>query len=90
MIFRIVWLRSAINDVFRHWAAANPIDRNEIRAAVEDLRTALQANPLEAGESRYGSRRIVFRWPLFAIYDVDVDRGIVWVAIVGRLHGSSH
>jgi hypothetical protein len=84
MIYRIVWLREAIDDITQIWTAANYLEQFDVRAAIEDLRIALQDEPTVVGESRFEARRIVFRWPLHATYDVDTDRGIVWVLNVGR------
>jgi hypothetical protein len=89
MIFRIVWLKQATSEAHQLWTEANDVYRIEIRGAIEDLHNALQSDPQEEGESRYASRRIIFRWPLFAVYDIDEDRGIVWIVSVGRLRGSS-
>ena len=75
----------AEEDIEHIWRAASGDDRPNITAAIYDIRDALQSQPQSVGESRSGSRRVAFRWPLVVSFDVDVVRGIVWIASVGRL-----
>jgi plasmid stabilization system protein ParE len=71
MNFRIEWLDEALEDLARVWNASVKSRRAAVREAVEELDRGLVQQAATAGESREGSRRIVFVGPIAAEYLVE-------------------
>jgi len=69
MNYSVVWNPDAENDLTQMWLASRM--RHAIRAAADEIDSALVVNPLEYGESRDESRRVMYVWPLGVSFEVD-------------------
>ena len=83
MIFTVVWLPTAEAELARIWNTA--ADRDAVAAAADRIDAALRRDAPRRGESRSGSARVYFDWPLGVDFDVDEDDRIVRVLAVWRM-----
>jgi hypothetical protein len=81
MRFEVVWLRFAHDDLTNIWIKSR--SREMLQETLSDLEGKLSVNPISAGESRGGNRRIVFLDEIIAEFLVDVENSKVFVV---RLH----
>ncbi len=81
MSFRVTWRRRAKRELADVWL--NAVDRNDVTAAAHRVEVLLQREPITAGESRQGNRRLLFEGPLGVLYKVDAAAGRVIVLTVG-------
>lgn len=63
-MFRVEWLRSALDEMADAWVRATPEERQAITAASDALDRRLSEEPANEGESRNAGRRITFVPPL--------------------------
>jgi hypothetical protein len=82
-MYTVAWRDSALDELARLWMQAP--DRNRVRAASDEIDTLLARDPLAEGESRIGTRRILFVLPLGVTYDVDEAGQAVHVLAVWRV-----
>jgi plasmid stabilization system protein ParE len=76
MKYTVIWRPSAEADLADLWIEAT--DRAAVTQAAAEINRMLTADPLNAGESRSGSDRIVFIPPLMALVEVrELDRLVV-------------
>ncbi len=59
-------------------------DRAAIAAAADEIDNLLARDPTAVGESRTGTRRLLFRGPLAALIDVRAAERTVYVLAVAR------
>ena len=82
MKYSVVWIPDAETQLTRIWLESR--DHQAIAEACEQIEQSLATKPLNAGESRFEDRRIVFADPLAVTFSVSqVDR-LVRVLSVSR------
>lgn len=81
-MFRLEWLRSAINELAHGWMGATSDQRRQITQAIDDLERQLAHDPLECGESRGSRRRIAFSEPVALTFEVNERLRLVTVVHV--------
>lgn len=73
MKFTVVWKPDAEGELAEFWM--NKPDRHSLAAAANRLEALLADDPLNAGEGRSGTTRIVFDGQLGLVFDVsEADR----------------
>jgi cell division protein ZapA (FtsZ GTPase activity inhibitor) len=82
MKFTVTWKPSALNDLAEVWLHAQ--DQQEVADASDEIDRRLKRQPLQEGESRTGTERILIIAPLVVTYDVSVDDCLVTVTAVWR------
>src|SRR5207244_10762682 len=70
--YRVVWEDAALAQLDEIWKAS--LDQEGLQNTATRINTELTFNPLEAGESRSRSYRVLFKYPL-----------VVWFRVVERL-----
>jgi len=70
MIYMVIWLRRALNELTTLWLNADSALRRAITAAANQIDKALQRNPENQGESRPDGERILFVGPLGILFHV--------------------
>ncbi|MCA9269354.1 MAG: hypothetical protein KDA41_12825, partial [Planctomycetales bacterium] len=83
MTYRIIWLEDAEQAIAQIWKAADAALRQSISDRLYEFRDGLIVDPEQVGESRERNRRIAFYPPLVLQFEVDHERGIVWIQDVG-------
>jgi plasmid stabilization system protein ParE len=81
MNYTVDWSRRAQDELADLWTTAT--DRGAVTATADEMDRLLSRDPLGHGESRGGTRRILFEPPLSALYRVDPKRRVVTVVTVG-------
>jgi mRNA-degrading endonuclease RelE of RelBE toxin-antitoxin system len=71
MKFTVTWKPSAERELTRIWMDSR--QRSALTASVSRLEAALLRAPLESGESRTDSVRVVFDYPLAITFKVSVE-----------------
>ncbi|MBY0514960.1 MAG: hypothetical protein K2P78_13725 [Gemmataceae bacterium] len=79
-----IWDDIARDELADIWVAATPADRDVIEKAVLDAERQIKADPLGAGESRPGTRRLLILPPLTFWFSVRPDGSRVRVLRVTR------
>jgi hypothetical protein len=77
VIFTVVWLKSAEEELARLWLDAE--NRAAITSAGNAVETAMRQNPLAVGESREENQRIIIEPPLVIHCEVNLDDRVVRV-----------
>ncbi len=85
MIFHVVWLEQALNELADIWTTADSSLRKAITEATNLLDQVLRADPFGSSESRSGKRRILFQRPLGVNIEVDLETKTVWVLNVWHI-----
>jgi plasmid stabilization system protein ParE len=83
MIYTVLWKQQAEDKLAEVWMAS--ADRNAVSEAAAEVGRLLRSGPESQGESRYGSRRIVFIGPLAVGFRIDEEDRTVWIL---SIHGS--
>jgi hypothetical protein len=83
MKYTVLWRRAAEATLADLWMTA--VDRHAIASAADAIDDLLSRKPLELGESREGSSRILFLGPLAAMFTVAVDDRLVHVESIWRI-----
>jgi hypothetical protein len=83
-MFRVVWAGAALNELAALWLAADSSGRQAITRATRLIDELLGSEPVDQGESRGGSERIMFVAPLGVTYAVDSQDRVVRVLQVWR------
>jgi hypothetical protein len=65
----------ARDDLASIWLSA--ADPQAVADAADEIDRVLAHNPLDAGESRGDSSRIIIEWPLTVLFDVHPDDALV-------------
>ena len=78
-MFRLAWHLNALNQLTRIWTAADSATRQAITQATNRIDWELENDPVNAGESRPGGRRIMFTQPLGVLFHIDHATGTVTV-----------
>ena len=81
MNYTVLWQPAAEQQLAALWAGAE--NRNEVAAAADAIDDRLRRNPLAEGESRGGTRRVLFVPPLVALFAVSEPDRIVYVRSIG-------
>jgi hypothetical protein len=68
-MYEVRWKRSALDRVAELWLDA--VDRQAITDAVDAIDQALISDPINMGESRTGSVRVLFEPPLGVFFEID-------------------
>ena len=68
MSYTVLWKPAAEGQLADIWTSAN--DRDAVTAAADGIDARLRRDPLGAGESRSGIRRVLFAPPLAVDYEV--------------------
>ncbi len=79
MTFRVEWLQEAVDELATLWMQADSAQRRAITEATRDIDQELQTDPFRQSESRADQRRVMFVQPLGVLFDVDLERRIVWL-----------
>jgi len=79
MMFRVVWLRTALDELGAAWIQADSEMRAAITASTNRVAQLLQTDPQLQGESRSGGQRIMFQRPLGLTFEVREQAGVVRV-----------
>lgn len=87
MNFTVTWLPLANNDLAEIWMRAP--DRNAVTFACDRVDQRLAVDPLNEGESRFGSIRITFELPLRVVFDVWENSREVFVISLGLVEKRS-
>lgn len=69
MNFSVSWLPTAAAALTELWMAAT--NRQEIRSASDEIDRVLARSPLDVGESRFDSMRVLFVRPIAVYYRVN-------------------
>jgi hypothetical protein len=77
MKWTVTYRPSARDELATIWMDAT--DRNAVSVAAEELEAHLKNDPLRAGESRGGKRRLLIEPPLALDYEADFDDMLVTV-----------
>jgi hypothetical protein len=80
--YTVIWATEAEDEIARLWMEAAV--RGVIADAADGIDEMLRRDPQSVGESREDERRILFVWPLGAIYRVREADRIVNVSEVWR------
>jgi hypothetical protein len=86
MSYTVVWAAEAECELAALWTSA--ADRSRIATAADSLDRALSRDPVVVGESRSGSRRIVFCLPLGIRFEIIEGDRMVRVLAVWRVSAS--
>lgn len=76
-MFTVRWKRSATNELAALWTQGDTAFRQAITAVTNQVDHDLQRTPETTGESRGGSQRIWFVFPLGVRFEVDRQQRIV-------------
>lgn len=79
MIFQVVWLQTALNELATIWVEADSVIRQAITEATHAIDGALQANPANQGDSREEGERVFFVYPLGIQFQIDAQHSLVRV-----------
>lgn len=79
MMYRIIWVRAALEELAALWLKADAPVRQLITKAAHAIDQRLLQAPENQGESRESHRRIFFEPPLGIRFVVDVQRKLVFV-----------
>jgi hypothetical protein len=81
MSFRVVWLNDALEALAASYLYARRKNRDpeEITRAMAAIDRELETRPTTAGESRYGTNRILIENPLTIFFEVHHDEQVVVV-----------
>ena len=71
-MFRVAWLKSAVDELASFWIDAETPMRTMITAASAEIDRRLAVDPQSAGESRDEGGRIDFVYPLSVTYQIDL------------------
>jgi len=85
MMYRVIWIGSARDDLAEMWISGDSQLRNAITRATNDFDRALRFNPQDQGESRDDGERICFSSPLAISFDIDPGDRVVFVLQVWRI-----
>ena len=77
MTWTVIYRPSAHDELATIWL--NAADQQAVTNAADAIDRVLARNPLDAGESRGESTRIIIERPLTALYDVFPDDNLVSV-----------
>ncbi|HEY1381575.1 MAG TPA: hypothetical protein VGF55_32555 [Gemmataceae bacterium] len=69
-MYRVEWLRSALNELAAIWTQADSAQRAAITAATQAIDEGLSADPYDKGESRERGVRVAFALPLGVTFRV--------------------
>lgn len=84
MKFTVGWTPAAEQELLRFWLAAR--DRLSIDEAVQTIELQLATDPMNAGESRVGTVRVLIVEPLSVVFSVRVeDRFVKVIEISHRI-----
>ena len=85
MKYTVIWKPSARQRLADVWIVAD--DRRAVASAADAIDRVLRDDPLEQGESRGGSARILIVLPLAVVYDVREDDRLVEILTVRAVPG---
>jgi hypothetical protein len=83
MKYTVVWIRAAEDELARLWTEA--ADRDAVRAAADRIDAALKSDPEQLGESRTGTIRVAFDFPVGVFFHVNDQDRLVTVLRVWRV-----
>lgn len=69
-MFTVRWTKSALSELAGLWTAADSDTRQAITAASNQIDQELQQDPDRKGESRAGTDRVLFMYPLGIRFEV--------------------
>jgi hypothetical protein len=72
-MYRVVWRRSALDEMAALWIDADTTLRESITLAAAEIDSLLADSPNEVGESRPNNRRIAFVPPLGFLFQVNSE-----------------
>jgi hypothetical protein len=72
-MFVVHWLQSALDALSAMWVQADSDLRKAITDASHRVELILRNDPLDEGESRYGTSRIMFVPPLAVTFQIESD-----------------
>ena len=85
MIFTVVWLPHAEDELATLWLGVDRAARQAMTAATHRMDQMLRMNPLDVGEGREGIDRVVFQSPLAVLVEVHEGDRVVRVREVWRI-----
>lgn len=77
MKWTVTYRPSARDELATLWMDA--VDRNAVTTAAETIETQLQTDPLNAGESRGGKRRLVIEPPIAIDFQAEAEDMLVTI-----------
>lgn len=80
MKYSVFWKKQAEDQLAEIWMTSQ--DRAAVSAAADGLGRMLKTDPEQLGESRFGTRRIMFIPPLRVAFRVDEDDRTVWILAI--------
>jgi hypothetical protein len=83
-MFRVLWIRPALDELAALWAAGDSNLRRNITASSNLIDRELQVDPYRSSESRYDESRVLFVYPLGVQIEIELEQRIVWVLHVWR------
>jgi hypothetical protein len=78
-MFRVVWLRTAMDELARAWTSADAALRQAITVSTHTVDHLLQTDPASQGESRKHGHRVLFEPPLGVAFAVRANARLVRV-----------
>jgi hypothetical protein len=73
-MFKVLWERSARDELADLWLHADSATRRAITAATHQLDQKLRSDPIRESESRSIDERVQFEFPLGARFEIDQQR----------------
>jgi hypothetical protein len=86
-MFRVVWLKVALDELAECWLRADSDGRQSISQAADQIEEALRDDPMDEGESRSGGDRVTFASTLGLLFHVDETSQLVRVLQVWTVRG---
>ncbi len=88
-MFRVMWLRTALDELAEVWARVDSTERKLITAATNNIDKRLERDPAKEGESRDARQRILFEFPLAIDFEVPSGQRVVRVLHVWSIRRGS-
>ncbi|MBX9624058.1 MAG: hypothetical protein K2X82_09640 [Gemmataceae bacterium] len=82
-MWALTWKAPALDRMADRYVALDPVRREQMAGAVEQLNARLRSDPLDVGESRAGDYRLAFLPGLQVLFRVDLTARAVEVIDAG-------
>ena len=84
MMFAIVWVQNALDELADVFVEAELTEQDRMTSGIEALNRRLTIEPTDEGESRWNGYRVTFPHGLVVIFHVNIEDQIVHVMRVKR------
>jgi hypothetical protein len=78
-MYTVLWRPDAAEELTRIWIGSDSATRQSITSAAFQIDEALAKDPTNIGESREGTGRVCFVFPLGILFDVNAPNKLVRV-----------